>query len=715
MFRSRFFLLVLVLFAVVPLSTLHAQTYTESLVYSFCTQIQTACSDGVYPSNPVQALDGNFYGTTDYGGIYYSNSAPGNGSIYKLTPDGALTTIHSFCQNYACPDGSNPNSALVQGSDGNLYGTAFSGGAGKVMHNQGTVFKITPDGTFTTLYSFCNQTNCSDGVGPYGALVQGSDGNFYGTTLYGGAQNYGTIFKINPGGTLTTMYSFCSKTNCADGKFPYGTLVQGLDGNFYGTTLDGGGASDGTVFNITPLGALTTLYGFCSQTNCTDGANPTSALIEANDGNFYGTTTKGGANNDGTVFKITSGGAWNLIYSFCGEANCADGETPDAGLFQASDGNFYGTTLNGGTNSDGTAFKLSSGGTLSTLYSFCGQANCTDGQSPTTGLMQGTDGNLYGATLNGGLYDAGAIYKLAVAPGLAAPVQLQLTPSTAAPGASISFFWQVLNAFSTTSQQCAAFVTNGSGVTTALGVQRGSYNSTTHIYSGSATLSAPAAGTYTYALTCGGTESGLATLTVTAPSKSPSTTALSVAPLAPTVGQSATLTATVTGASGKPTGSVTFSYGSDVLHTSTLSGGVATFTASTNGLPPATYPIMAAYSGDSNYAASSGTDSVTLGLAPTTTALAVSPSSVTPPGDVTLTATVTRSSAGAVGAPTGSVTFYADSSYVLATVKVNGAGVAALTASSQGYGAGVYAITAKYNGDSSDVGSTSPAENVTVK
>jgi uncharacterized repeat protein (TIGR03803 family) len=386
-------------------------------------------------------------------------------------------------------------------------------------------------------------------------------------------------------------------------------------------------------------------------------------------------------------------------------------------LIAATDGNFYGTTVNGGANnSEGQAFKITPGGTISTIYSFCSQTSeCSDGSWPYAGLLQGSDGNLYGTTNYGGaVHYGGTAFEIAVTPALAAPVQVSVTPSTVAPGASVNFSWTVLNAFSTTMQLCNAFVTNG-GTTTALGPQIGSYNSTTHVYSGSAKLSAPAAGTYLYALTCGGQETGIATLTVTAPSKSASTTALSVGPNPPSVGQSATLTATVTAASGTPTGTVTFSYGSDTLHTATLSGGVATFTASTNGLPPATYPITAKYSGDTNYAASSGTDSVKLRPAPTATSLTVSPNSVTPPADVTLTATVTRSASGASGVPTGSVTFYADGGDALATVKLSPSGVATVTASSKVYAAGTYPITAKYLGDSSDSASTSSAVNVTLK
>jgi uncharacterized repeat protein (TIGR03803 family) len=234
----------------------------------------------------------------------------------------------------------------------------------------------------STLYTFCSQNGCTDGTSPFG-LVQGADGNFYGTTLQGGANNFGTVFKITPSGGLTTLYSFCSQSGCTEGSTP-GMLVQATDGNLYGTTGEGGGNTKtcsgfinhcGTVFKITPSGALTTLYGFCPQSGCTDGFGP-SGLVQATDGNFYGTTDDGGANicdvslgshGCGTVFKITPSGALTTLYSFfCSRSDCADGYLPNTALVQATDGNFYGTTQFGGifgpcTGGCGTIYSLSLG------------------------------------------------------------------------------------------------------------------------------------------------------------------------------------------------------------------------------------------------------------------------------------------------------------------------------------------------------------------
>jgi uncharacterized repeat protein (TIGR03803 family) len=220
--------------------------------------------------------------------------------------------------NFDGTDGGNPAAPLVQGPDGNLYGTTSGGGT----NGDGTFFKITPGGTVTTLYNFCSEANCADGNLATGALTLGTDGNFYGFTLLGGTTNSGIAFKITPTGTLTVLHNWCSLPNNADGCFEFwpdqNVLVQATDGNFYGTNDGGGTAGAGTFFKLTPSGTLTTLYTFCSQSGCADGANP-SGLIQATDGNFYGTALNGGAFGDGTVFKITPTGTLTTLYSFCSE------------------------------------------------------------------------------------------------------------------------------------------------------------------------------------------------------------------------------------------------------------------------------------------------------------------------------------------------------------------------------------------------------------
>jgi uncharacterized repeat protein (TIGR03803 family) len=222
----------------------------------------------------------------------------------------------------------------------------------------GIIFEITPSGILTTLHMFCSvlnsKGNCTDGQGPSGELVPASNGNFYGTTINGGpstasqcSQACGTIFGITPAGKLTTLYSFCAQdTSCPDGAHP-GALIQATDGNFYGTTNNGGANSWGTLFRITPAGSFTTLYSFCQQANCTDGKNPTGPLVQASDGNLYG-IAGGGTNGNGEIFELTLAGQFIQLYNFCSQANCGDGSGPDA-LMQATDGNFYGFMADGGS------------------------------------------------------------------------------------------------------------------------------------------------------------------------------------------------------------------------------------------------------------------------------------------------------------------------------------------------------------------------------
>jgi len=331
-----------------------------------------------------------------------------------------LTTL----VNFAGGNGANPYAALLQGFDGNLYGTTYSGGA----NNSGTVFKMTPAGTLTTLYSFCPQSGCADGAHPFANMVQAANGNFYGTTYDGGANNSGTVFKVTPAGRLTTLYSFCVRSNCTDGWRPSAGLVQATDGNFYGTTEYGGAVGGGTVFKITPSGTLTTLYSFCTQSGdyCPDGSMPYAGLAQGIDGNFYGTTEYGGGYDGfgfcydygcGTVFKITPAGTLTTLYSFCYQNDCSDGALPDDSLLLATDRNFYGTTGLGGSSgrcgSDcGTVFKITPSGTLTTLYNFCAQAGCPDGYDPLGGLVRATDGNFYGTTAFGGPDNTGTVFEI---------------------------------------------------------------------------------------------------------------------------------------------------------------------------------------------------------------------------------------------------------------------------------------------------------------
>jgi uncharacterized repeat protein (TIGR03803 family) len=323
---------------------------------------------------------------------------------------GAQTETNLYSFGSFANDGTYPQAGLVQGSDGNFYGTAAGGGTS----NAGTVFRITPSGNETNLHSFAGSP---DGLEPAAVLVQGSDGNFYGTTEYGGVRNNGTVFRISTNGTYSTLYLF---TGSPDGANPYAGLVQGSDGNFYGTTYEGGSNDVGTVFRITPSGNETNLWSFG---NGNDGTYPDAGLVQGSDGNFYGTTQQGGASGAGTVFRIGLSGNETNLWSF---GNGNDGAYPQAGLVQGSDGNFYGTTdYGGGANLNdgsgfGTLFRISPSGSYTQLYSFAGYP--TDGQTPFGGLVQGSDGNFYGTTYQGsttnfnalGDEGYGTVFKLTV-------------------------------------------------------------------------------------------------------------------------------------------------------------------------------------------------------------------------------------------------------------------------------------------------------------
>jgi uncharacterized repeat protein (TIGR03803 family) len=359
---------------------------------SFTSLLDFNGPDGANPwfGTLVQGRDGNFYGTTNYGG---ANNA---GTVFKMTPAGALTTLYNFCSQPNCADGEFPQSiGLVMGTDGNFYGGTIYGGTNcAVQSDCSTLFKITPEGQLTTLDTLCLQNlGCTEGVYP-NTMILGTDGNFYGTTGGGGTSEQGgggTVFKMTPEGTITYLHSFCQQPSCADGDSPLAPLVQADNGNFYGTTWLGG--TGGTIFEITPAGKFTLLSTFTRST----GTNPYAPLVQGRDGNFYGTV-----NSDG-IFKMTPNGKVTSLYTFCSLANCADGELPYAGLIQATDGNFFGTTSKGGaTGGGGTIFEITPTGTLTTLYSFCSQTNCTDGAGPLAGLLQATNGTFYGTTTYGG-------------------------------------------------------------------------------------------------------------------------------------------------------------------------------------------------------------------------------------------------------------------------------------------------------------------------
>jgi len=348
-------------------------------LYSFTNKF-----DGSQPyAGLVLGNDGNFYGTCFDGGTN------GFGSVFKMFPGGALTPLHSF----SFIDGQTPTAGLTLGTDGNFYGTTFAGGT----NDYGTVFQISSNGIFASLYSF---TNGIDGANPYAGLVQGSNGAFYGVTSAGGVNNNGVFFQITSAGAFTPLHYF---NNGADGSQPRATLILASNGMFYGTTYAGGSDGKGVVFSITADGAIAPLYSFNGGS---DGANPVGQLTQGTNGVFYGTAYAGGSNGFGTVFQMTSGGAFSGLYSFTGGS---DGASPAAGLALGSDGNFYGTTYGGGPDGDGGIFKITAQGGLTPLYLFTGS---NDGSSSMAMLVQGSDGDFYGTTQLGGADGDGVVFKI---------------------------------------------------------------------------------------------------------------------------------------------------------------------------------------------------------------------------------------------------------------------------------------------------------------
>jgi uncharacterized repeat protein (TIGR03803 family) len=372
----------------------HAQSFTSLASFNK--------TNGSFSQAPlVQGFDGNLYGTTDDGGMKQM------GTVFKIALPGKLTVVHYFCSRTNCADGEVPESPLVTASNGDLYGVTSSGGTG--CSYCGTVFAISSAGTLFTLFNF----NGSDGLNPLG-LMQGSNGDFYGTTSGGGSGSGGTIFRMTSAGVLTTLYNF------EDFNYPAAGLVEGTDGNFYGTTISYADGGYGTIFRMTADGAVITLLNFSG----TDGSWPVAPLVEGSNGNFYGTTSEGGPVNNacvstgcGTVFEITPEGTLTTLHNFSGP----DGFSPTGALIQGTDGNLYGTTSGGGPiNSKcqfgcGTVFQITPEGKFTTLHAFEG----IDGQYPYIGLVQATDGDFYGTTYVGGSSTAcsggcGTVFRLSM-------------------------------------------------------------------------------------------------------------------------------------------------------------------------------------------------------------------------------------------------------------------------------------------------------------
>ena len=385
----------------------------ETVLYTF-----TGGADGGSPfAGLIRDPAGNLYGTT---GSYGASCC---GTVFKLGTNGKETVLYSFTDG---TDGGIPANTLARDSVGNLYGTT-----GSTITSDGTVFKLDRTGKETVLYTF---TSGDGGTYPWSNVIPDSAGNLYGTAHTGGVSGYGTVFKLSVAGEYTVLYGF---TGGVDGVYPQGNLVRDSAGNLYGSALGGGSFGDGTVFMVDSTGKETVLYSF---TGSVDGAIPYGGVIRDAAGNIYGTTYRGGAANAGVAYKLDTTGKETVLHSFTGGA---DGANPWAGVIRDAAGNFYGTTLYGGTSNWGTVFKVDTSGNETVLHSFTGGA---DGAFPLASLVQDSAGNLYGTTGYGGIYSGFSGYGTVFEIQAPSSPAVEITPSYLVfPGASSTLPLTVTN------------------------------------------------------------------------------------------------------------------------------------------------------------------------------------------------------------------------------------------------------------------------------
>lgn len=377
------------------------------------------------------------------GNIYFGSSAggKGTGAIARLTPSNQLSTVYSLEDDGS--EGISIFGALVQGpgSDDSLYGTAYFGGEQDGKGGLGTLFRVTLDGTFTVLHYFGGVKNGA--ALPYTGVVFGPDGYIYGTTLNGGVRNKGTVWRIAADGT---GYSVIHEFSGSDGENPEGALVVGPDGLLYGTTLVGGSSNRGTIYRISTTGNQEVLYSFPKLGSFSDeglavnatGANPRAALMLSADGNFYGTAAQGGQYGHGTVFRMTPGGEVSVVHAFTGPY--FGGSGPLAPVVQDEFGNFYGTTRAGGPYHSGTVWKIAPDGAFTLLHGFMG--TLVDGHSPYAGVLLAND-TIYAVTYSEGSSDSGygAIIRLQESTGGPLPVEFTVSEREVTAGTSVTLTW----------------------------------------------------------------------------------------------------------------------------------------------------------------------------------------------------------------------------------------------------------------------------------
>ncbi len=388
---------IVVMLAAVSAAVVSAHAQTLTVLHTF-----TSRPDGLTPiGGVIMDQSGNLYGTTAQGGTGT------RGTVFKIDTSGNETVLHSFV---ARPDGLDPEADLVIDSFGNLYGTTQIGGS----QGKGTIFKIDTSGNETVLHSFL----CCPPLGknPVAGLIFDGSGNLYGTAQNGGehGQN-GTVFKLSPSGMLTVLHDF--NAIIGDGHNPLGSLLFDPSGNLFGTTYQGGTQNQGTVFAIDNAGNYSVIYSFGSNVGIADGKWPRAGVIRDQFGNLYGTTSKGGEFNGGTVFIIPEDGTGEFVVHSFGAPG--DGQWPYGVLAIDADGNLYGTTISGGAAQQGTVFKIEPLGENDFSYSVLHSFNGNDGSSPAAGVIVGADGNLYGTCSqggpgNGGFGTGGTVFKLSL-------------------------------------------------------------------------------------------------------------------------------------------------------------------------------------------------------------------------------------------------------------------------------------------------------------
>ena len=384
----KFRLLGALLFALALVCTATiGQAQTVTTIYNFA-------DNGVSGATPwyvtlVQGTNGNLYGTT------YNGGANLVGTAFTMSTSGSEKIIHNFAGGMT--DGAYPTGGLTLGSDGNFYGTTQQGGSSA----QGVVFQLTQTGTITILHNF---NAFQDGAFPWGPPILASDGNLYGTTSGGGKSGNGAVYRISPSGNFNVIYNF--DANLVRGFAPIAPPTQGTDGFLYIPVSEGGTSYCGTILKMSTAGAINSSYSFpCGA----GGSFPIGPLVQDANGNFYSTTQDGGTNGEGTIYQVTSSLAVTVLHSF--GATFGDGTFPGAGLLLATDGNYYGSTSDGGAYGDGILFNTNTSGTYNDLYSFNNSANLMQ-MSPLAPPVQSTNGILYGVTEFGGTSNDGTVYSL---------------------------------------------------------------------------------------------------------------------------------------------------------------------------------------------------------------------------------------------------------------------------------------------------------------